>query len=310
MSNLTTLLYCPEMETMARQIASQYPDSVRLGEVVWGTFADGFPNNFVKNAHMLDEVDVAFLASFDSPASIFNQLSVLYALPSYNNRSLQVFLPFFPVGTMDRADELGGIVTAKTLARMLSAIPSCLERKTEIIIFDLHSAHVRHFFGDGVAVNLRSCARFFPVSPSEEVVIVFPDKGAFKRYGSKFPGFSKVICDKDRVEAQRLLAITSGCDGLGLDRLSACIVDDLIQSGETILACQRVLKTAGIKHVSVFAPHGVMPNEAWRKLTPEDFDHVWITDSCPATARAVEDIEPFEVLPLSSLIFHMMEKKS
>lgn len=37
------------------------------------------------------------------------------------------------------------------------------------------------------------------------------------------------------------------------------IVDDLIQSGSTIIECQRLLKALGAKHVSAYATHGVFP---------------------------------------------------
>ena len=45
------------------------------------TFADGFPNVFVKDATKIRNRHVAFLASFQDPASIFQQLSVIYQLP-------------------------------------------------------------------------------------------------------------------------------------------------------------------------------------------------------------------------------------
>lgn len=50
---------------------------------------------------------------------IFEQLSVLYAIPRYLARSVIVILPYFPTGTMERVDKEGQIATAKVLELVL-----------------------------------------------------------------------------------------------------------------------------------------------------------------------------------------------
>lgn len=41
--------------------------------------------------------------------------------------------------------------------------------------------------------------------------------------------------------------------------LHVVIVDDLINTGGTIIECQKLLKAHGAKHVSAYATHGVFP---------------------------------------------------
>ena len=65
-------------------------------------FADGFPNLFVKNAESMRNRHVAFLASFHRPDVIFEQLSIIYALPRMFVGSFSLVLPFFPTGTLER----------------------------------------------------------------------------------------------------------------------------------------------------------------------------------------------------------------
>lgn len=55
----------------------------------------------------------------------------------------------------------------------------------------------------------------------------------------------------------------------------------------TLIECARALKTHGASRVSAYVTHGVFPNEAWRKFTADDFDHVWLTDSIPRIAEQV-----------------------
>ena len=114
---------------------------------------DGFPNLFVTDAKHLRNRHVAFLASFHSPAVIFEQLSVIYALPKMFIASFTLVLPFFPTGTAERVENEGEIATAFTLARILSHIPLCRGGPTDLVIFDIHALQERFYFGDFIQPN-------------------------------------------------------------------------------------------------------------------------------------------------------------
>jgi phosphoribosylpyrophosphate synthetase len=82
---------------------------------------------------------VLFLASFHSPEAVFQQLPVIYALPSYGARSLTVVVPYYPTGTMERITHVGEVATAKSLARMISATPMAANGPSQFAIFDIHA---------------------------------------------------------------------------------------------------------------------------------------------------------------------------
>lgn len=105
-------------------------------------FDDGFPNLFISNAQGIRGQNVAFLASFSSPGVIFEQLSVIYALPKLFISSFTLVLPFFPTGTSERMEEEGDIATAFTLARILSNIPISRGGPTSLVTFDIHALQV------------------------------------------------------------------------------------------------------------------------------------------------------------------------
>lgn len=65
-------------------------------------FNDGFPNVFVRDALDIRNRHVAFLCSFHEPSVIFEQISVIYALPRLFISSFTLVLPFFPTGTLER----------------------------------------------------------------------------------------------------------------------------------------------------------------------------------------------------------------
>lgn len=97
---------------------------------------------FISNAQGVRGQHVAFLASFSSPAVIFEQLSIIYALPKLFVSSFTLVLPFFPTGTSERMEDEGDVATAFTLARILSNIPISRGGPTNLVIFDIHALQV------------------------------------------------------------------------------------------------------------------------------------------------------------------------
>eukprot|EP00249_Psilotum_nudum_P007793 c20821_g1_i1 orf=162-1454(+) len=303
------LFYCSETEDLARRIAAE-SDTIELKSINWGTFADGFPNLFVPNAHGIRSQHVAFLASFSSPGVIFEQLSIIYALPRMFVSSFTLVLPFFPTGTFERMEEEGDIATAFTLARILSNIPISRGGPTSLVIFDIHALQERFYFGDSVLPCFESGIPLLKhtlhqLPDSNNVSIAFPDEGAWKRFHGQLQHFPTIICTKVREKDKRIVCLKEG-DAAGRHVI---IVDDLVQSGGTLIECQKVLLAHGAAKVSAYATHGVFPRRSWEKFihageenSQQDFAHFWITDSCPLTVKEVIGKAPFEVLSLAGSI--------
>ncbi|KAK9145027.1 hypothetical protein Sjap_004930 [Stephania japonica] len=93
------------------------------GSALFESFDYGFPNIFINNAQDIRGQHVAFLASFSSPSVIFEQLSIIFALPRLFVASFTLVLPFFPTDSFERMEEEGDVATAFTMARILSNIP-------------------------------------------------------------------------------------------------------------------------------------------------------------------------------------------
>jgi len=310
------VFYCPEMERMAREVQASDPDAVELGTIKWRRFPDGYPNIFIDNADDIRGRHVAFLASFHDAATIFEQISVVYSLPKMFVASFTLILPFFPTGTFERVDKEGEVPTAVTLARMLSNIPSSRGGPTSTIIFDIHALQERFYFGDGVSplfesgipLLLEQLAELKKKDngdgKTEEIAIAYPDEGACKRFHGFFEDeFTEVVCTKVREGDKRIVTLKEG----NPVNKHVVIVDDLVQSGGTLIECMRLLKAKGATKVSAYVTHGVFPNSSWKKFTePKDererFEHFFITDSCPLTVDAVNGQSPFRVMSLAGSI--------
>lgn len=311
-------MFAQEMKALAEEIAVKSKGKIILGEVGWNRFADGFPNISIENAGALKWADVVYLSSMHSPDVIFEQLALIYSVPRYLAKSFKIVLPYFPTGTMERIQVEGEVATAHTLAKMLSATPESSRGQSQVIVFDLHTLQNQFYFSDSVHVRLKGCAALLlkelaSIPDISNVVIAFPDEGAHKRFGKDFSSnFEIIICHKIRGEgSERRIKIKEG-DVLGKH---VVIVDDLVQSGGTMLECAKTLRSFGAVAVSGFVTHAIFPQDSWKKFVlPSDggiadeqvFRTFWMTNSHP-TANKIANIPPFKMLSLAPMVLQIID---
>ncbi len=304
------LLFAPQMKAVAGKVHAADP-GIELGEIDWKRFPDVFPDIFIRNKGELKKKHVSFLACFDRPEVIFEQMSVLYDLADFKPKSFRILLPYFPTGTMERVDTEGQIATAATLAQMISAVAPAGPGNVPLYLWDVHALQIRHYFGPNIAPTFKTGTRQLKTAlGGADVTIAFPDEGAWKRFKTMFldengdPQYPFVICRKVRDGNKRIVSIS---EGVASGR-RVIIIDDLIHSGGTILECAAALRAAGALSVGVYVTHGVMENDAWKKFMDAGLEVVWITDSCPTTAALVDGKGPFKVLTLTNSIINAVRE--
>ncbi|CAA6661187.1 unnamed protein product [Spirodela intermedia] len=295
------LFFCEETRALAERVAAE-SDAIELRSINWRSLDSLSRSSFLLIPFSFCGIrgqHVAFLASFSSPRVIFEQLSVIYALP-------RLFISSFTV----RMEEEGDVATAFTLARILSSIPISRGGPTSLVIYDIHALQERFYFGDNVLPCFESGVpllmnRLQELPDSDNISIAFPDDGAWKRFNTLLQHFPTIICTKVREGDQRIVRLKEG-DPRGRH---VVIVDDLVQSGGTLIECQKVLAAHGAKKISAYVTHGIFPNRSWERFQHdngvgpnEGLSFFWITDSCPLTVKEVKNKRPFEVLSLAGSI--------
>ncbi|XP_010023480.2 ribose-phosphate pyrophosphokinase 4 [Eucalyptus grandis] len=308
-SKKVCLFYCAETKPLAERVAAR-SDAIELRSINWRKFADGFPDLFIHNAHGIRGQHVAFLASFSSPGVIFEQLSIIYALPKLFVSSFTLVLPFFPTGTSERMEDEGDVATAFTLARILSNVPISRGGPTNLVIFDIHALPERFYFGDNILPCFESGIpllknRLQQLPDSDNISIAFPDDGSWKRFHKQLQHFPMIVCAKVREGDRRIVRLKEG----NPKGRHVVIVDDLVQSGGTLVECQKLLAAHGAEKISAYVTHGIFPKRSWERFehdnggNPENgLTYFWITDSCPQTVNEVLNRPPFEVLSLAGSI--------
>jgi adenine phosphoribosyltransferase len=303
------LLYHISMFELANKLEAFHPHLFYMDHISWGHFPDGFPN--IKFPDNLANKRVVFLASMFDKNTYLEQLSVMMVLPRQGIKSLDIILPYYAPGTMERIENPGILATADTFAQISSCcFPSTKEGPPVFSVFDLHNSTTRFSFSNNV--------QFWPVSAVPEVIkemeqmcgvgnfaVAFPDEGSYKRFRGLMPKNQTIIvCGKMREGDVRKVRIMDVIPHQPLENFKhILIVDDLVQSGGTLHECYLALKTAGAKKVSAYVTHAVFPNRAYLHFFKggkwEGLEHFWITDSIPKNAKLLEKCYPFKILSLS-----------
>jgi len=304
------LFYCPSMKELAIEMHQKSNGSIILGDIDWNHFNDGFPDLKIHKAFNLRWAHVAFLADLSDTTRIFEQYAIMCALPRHLARSVKIFVGYFPTGTYERVESYGSIATAKTLARLLSSIPTGAHGPVQICITDIHTLQNHFYFSDKILVRLETCTGLIleEMRAIKDCSVAFPDEGAWKRYGKIFGNYPQIICTKVRDGDKRVVQLKEGeCEGRNV-----VIVDDLVQTGGTLAECAAICKAKGCASVSCFCTHSVFPKESWRRFCEGGkneglFERFYVSNTIPNIAAVLKDKKPFKVLSVASVYLPVIE---
>jgi len=301
---------------LAKQICKMYPQLFRYLPTSWGKFSDsrmdhivqsGYtPVNVVRRSHIL------FLAAFDDNGSFLSQLNLLVMLCESFISSLTIYMPYYPVGTMERVLKEGVVATANTAARLLSNLPRSGQGPARVMFYDLHTLQNRFYLHTNAIATLHTAIPAFINSVLLKTpgitAIAFPDEGAQKRFGTMFTcvKLPQIVCSKKRVGEKRHVYIHDG-DPSGHH---VVIVDDLIRSGGTLVSCAQEVIKAGAAKVSAFCTHAAFPLDddsavIKRFLKGGDrsvFDKIYLTNSNPIITDKLPKDDCFVILDLASTV--------
>jgi phosphoribosylpyrophosphate synthetase len=250
------VLSCPEFDDLATKLSTN-GDAFIKGNVYFEKYSDKTPKVFMDEltVKLLRGRKVYFLAyfSFNEPSAtnIMDQYMFMCSLASYGIDELNIVLPYFPTGTMERIVGEGELGTGYYLAHLLNSIP-CGAYKNVLYVMDMHALCSRFFFHTNIRTvfitmmpkyldiietkkhNTSQSASDATKSASaiisdvlEKVVsttaalaepvkfIVFPDDGAEKRNKELCKNHVDFItCSKKRSGDDRTIEITGNIDNL------------------------------------------------------------------------------------------------
>lgn len=263
MNHPQRLLYSiPSYDYLAGALAQA--GGYELGQVERKTFADG-----ERYQRILDDPrgrDVVLLGGTPTDSDALELFDLGCGLFREGARTLSIVMPYFGYSTMERALKPGEVVTAKTRAQLISAIPPC-EGGTRVVLFDLHTDGIEFYFSDlhvthhvhGGGVVARIVGQLVGDRP---YVLGATDAGRAKWVESlaRHLGCEPAFVYKRRDPTSGSLTVT----GINAD-VSGCVVviyDDMIRTGSSLKQAAAAYRDAGATEVHAIASHLVLPGNA------------------------------------------------
>lgn len=304
----TIVFSYPTIERIAEKFIGSaiLSGKIRKGFIQWESFPDGTPNLRVENTNNLFDKKVIFVMDLSDLSTLFTQLSAIIVIQRKRIKYLDIHIPFFPVGTMERTTTDGEVATAEILSTIISSVCQPDNTKPVIHLYDIHALPNRFYFDQNKCnIVLESAIEMLKreICPLEKIcpstIIVYPDDGAKKRFSDSFKNYKQIVMTKIRNGDSREITINQYINFPKKrdEKYKALIVDDLCQSGGTLLEVISALKTAGYDDISCYVTHGVFPNKSYKKFFNIGLNKFYVTESLYQGHRFKSPFQKIDLIP-------------
>ena len=215
-------------------------------------------------------------------------------------------IPYFGYARQDRKDKPRTSIGAKLMANLLIAAGV-----SRVVTMDLHADQIQGFFEIPVD-HLYSSNVFYPYIQSlklENLCMVSPDTGGTKRAST----YAKALnCDlaigfKQREKQNEISTLQIIGD---VKDKNCIIVDDIIDTGGTLIKAANKLKENGAKSVMAMCTHGLLSGNGLQNIESSTIDRLILTDTIPLK-QASDKVEIVTVAHLlAEVIKSVMDRTS
>lgn len=272
--------------------------NLSLGRATVGRFSDG--EIMVEILENVRGKDLFVLQSTCNPSNdnLMELLVMVDALKRASAGRITAAIPYFGYARQDRRPRSSRVpITAKMVANMLSSVGT-----DRIMTMDLHSDQIQGFFDIpvdniyGTPVLLEDIWKH----KYEDTVIVSPDVGGVVRaraIAKRLDDAELVIIDKRRPKPN----VSQVMNVIGdVEDRTCLIVDDLVDTANTLCEAAHALKEQGAKKVLSYCVHPVLSGGAIERISGSALDELVVTDTIPLSkaAMACKRIRALTVAPL------------
>ncbi len=268
-------------QNVAEKVAKKF--NAELGVVSIDTFADG--EVLVKSLSDVKNKDVVIIESTAKNAHeiLFELLLLVDSVKRSGAKSVKLYIPYFGYSRQERVSWFNEPVSCEVVARILDTA-----QVDEILTFDLHHHDIENFFKTPFK-SLPTTKLFADYYKNyfkkhnidaKDVVIVSPDHGSNTRADllvAKLDGAKKTILNKYRPKPNLAEHLEVNVDEVK-DKI-CIIIDDIIDTGGTIVSAADLLVRSGAKSVLVAASHGVFSPNSINKLRESPLDDIVVTNT-------------------------------
>ena len=251
---------------------------------------------------------IFIIQSISSPANdnLMELLLCIDALKRSSAKNITAVIPYFGYARQDRKVVPRTSISAKLVSNLITKAGA-----DRVVTLDLHSGQIQGFF-DIPVDNLYATPIFArhikKKIKTNNLICVAPDVGGTARARAlgKMLNIDLAIIDKRRPKPGK----SEVMNVIGKVYNKTCIiVDDIIDSGGTIVNAAKALKNNGAKDVHVYCSHGVLSGNAVEKIKNSKVKNLVITDTIDNVSK-VKKAKNIEILTISHLVGEAIKRIS
>ncbi|MCT8610164.1 ribose-phosphate pyrophosphokinase [Glaesserella parasuis] len=291
---------------LAKRIAERL--YISLGDATVGRFSDGEIQ--VQINENVRGGDIFIVQSTCAPTNdnLMELIVMVDALRRASAGRITAVIPYFGYAQPDpRVRSARVPITAKVVADFLSSVG--VDR---VLTCDLHAEQIQGFFDVPVDNVFGSPVLIEDILKKTDLVnpiVVSPDIGGVVRaraIAKLLNDADMAIIDKRRPKAN--VAQVMHIIGDVADR-DCILVDDMIDTGGTLVKAAEALKERGARRVFAYATHAVFSGSAAKNLANDALDEVIVTDTIPLSAE-IRALNKVRVLTLSGMLAEAIRRIS
>ena len=251
---------------------------------------------------------IFIIQAISSPANdnLMELLLCIDALKRSSAKNITAVIPYFGYARQDRKVVPRTSISAKLVSNLITKAGA-----DRIVTVDLHAGQIQGFFDipvDNLFATPIFARHIKKKIKSKNLICVAPDVGGVERaraLGRKLD-VGLAIIDKRRPTPGKSQVMNV----IGNVKGKTCIiVDDIIDSGGTIINAAEALIKRGAKEVHVYITHGVLSGESVEKIRKSKIKNLVVTDTIDNSDK-VKKSRNIEVLSISNLLAEAMKRIS
>jgi ribose-phosphate pyrophosphokinase len=229
---------------------------------------------------------------------IMEHLIMVDAARRASAKRITAVIPCYGYARQDRKAEGREPITARLVADMFK-----VSGADRLMSVDLHSGQIQGFFSGPVdhLTAMPVLVEYLRENLSDDLVVVSPDAGRVKvaeRYSNVLHA-DLAIVHKRRVKGQKNVVEAKEVVG-EVEGRTCVLIDDMIDTGGTLVAAAEQLAERGAREVYAAATHGVLSGAAIDRIKNSVISKVVVTNTLPLPPE--KQIDKIEVLSVSQVI--------
>ena len=274
--------------------------NITPGKIMINHFADG--ETLVELGESVRGKKIYVIQSTSKPVneSLMEVLICLDALRRSSAGEITCIIPYFGYARQDRKALPRQPITAKLVASLLEEAGA-----NRVVTFDLHAAQIQGFFHCPVddLTTVPMMAQYFRrknLKP-ENTVVVSPDHGGVKRARNlaEILEFPIAIVDKRRPRAN----VCEACNVIGdVSGKDVIIVDDIIDTGGSLIAATNILRENGAKDIYVCVAHGIFSHNGITRIEDSIIKEVVVTNTITIPQEELDQSSKIKTLSIGWML--------